>query len=268
MSLFLRHVQLQIQRKGAPNAKTLDGLRITAQAKRSITATPDASTVMIYGASPGSLQDLQTPGTVVRVLAGYQDQLASILSGTIRPGSLEITRQDGEVTAAMEVVDGRIAVRANAVSRAWDNVTSDEVISWAIQASGLARGTINPGKTVQYTRGFAAIGVVDTVFRQIAADTESTCVVQDGIVSFYPKGQSRRSTSLIISPTSGMIGSPKRVEDGRVEVVTLLQPTLRPGDGFQVDSDSLGGKYIARDVSHDIDSWDGNFYTTVVGTVK
>lgn len=261
---FLRRVELQIQAPGGA-ARTLTGLRVLARSRRSLTQTPDAATFSVFGPAPGSVQDLQTPGCVVRILAGYRDNIARVLSGTVRPGTLDIVRQSGEVVASAEVVDARIEVRQAAVSRAWDQVTASEVVTWAISTAGLARGTIRLGTDVQYVRGFVALGVVGDVLAQIAADTGSTLTIQDGVVSLVPAGEQRRASSLLLSPTSGLIGSPRRLEEGKVEAVCLLAPTLRPGDGYRVQGVDLAGDYRAIDVEIDIDSREGPFYARIVG---
>ncbi len=265
-TLFGRRVELQIQRKGEPNSRTLAGLRVVARTKRSVTETPDASQLTVFGAAEQSLRDLQNPETVVRVMAGYGDQLAAILTGTVRPGTLDIMRQSGESTARMEVVDSRVVVRAFPISISYDQTDSQQITEWAIQKAGLSRGTISFGTNVQYVRGFAAVGVISDVLSRVAKDSGSTLVIQDGIVSMYPAGQERRPSSLVFTPSSGLIGSPRRADEGRVEVQTLLAPSLRPGDGYRVEAADLAGNFVAHDVEHEIDSWDGPFYTRVVGT--
>lgn len=270
MSQFLRRVEIQIQRPGG-EARSLEGLHVTARTKRSVTQTPDASTVTIYGAAPGSVADLQTPGCVLRVLAGYRGlngaggSFAALLGGTVRPGTLEVIRQMGEVVVVAEVVESRLDVRAKALSRAWDQALASEVVAWAISAAGLSTGVVRLAKDVSYTRGFSFVGVAGDLLRQIAQDTGSTLIIQDGVVSLYPSTEERRPTSLLLSPGSGLIGSPRRVDEGRVEAVTLLAPTLRPGDGYRVQADQFGGDYRAIDVEHEIDSRQGPFFTRVVG---
>ena len=266
MSQFGRRVQVQIQRRGAPSARALEGLRVTCTARRSTTEAPDKAALVIYGAAPESLEDLAANGTLVRVLAGYRDgAFAAVLSGTIVSGTLDILRQSGEVVASMQIADGRTEVRARALSRSWDQVSASEVLAWAIQQSGLASGSISLGVDVAYTRGFVALGTAADVLRQIGADTRSTIVIQDGIVAAYPSGEARRPTSLLLSPDSGMVGSPRQVEKGHVEVVTLLAPTLRPGDRYRVSAERLSGDYVAIDVTTEIDSQEGPFYSRIVG---
>lgn len=266
MSQFIRRVQLQIQRPGAANARALEGLRITSTARRSVTPTPDRATITVYGAAPASLDDLGQSGALVRVLAGYKDgAFGVVLSGSIIPGTLDIIRQSGEVVATMEVADGRTEIRAATVSRAWDQTTASDVLAWAIQTAGLAAGSIVLGQEVAYTRGFVAMGTVADVLRQIGADTGTTIAVQDGVVAAYPAGDARRPSSLLFSPSSGLIGAPRRVEDGHVEVVALLAPTLRPGDGYRVESSQVSGDFIALDVTTEIDSQEGPFYSKIVG---
>ncbi len=266
MSQFLRRVQLQIQRPGALNARTLEGLRITATAKRSITSTPDKAMVTVYGAAPASLEDIGQRGALVRLLAGYRGgAFAVVLSGTVVPGSLEVIRQSGEVVATMQIADGRTELRAQAIARTWDQTTASEVLTWAIGAAGLAVGVLTLATDVAYTRGFVALGTVQDALRTLSRDTGSTITVQDGIVNAYPASDPARPTSLVFAPTSGLIGSPRRVEDGRVEVVALLAPTLRPGDRYRVSAADLSGDYVAIDVTTDIDSQEGAFYSRIVG---
>jgi hypothetical protein len=267
VSQFRRRVRLEIQRKGAATSRVLDGLRTQATTRRSLTDTPDASIVTMYGASPESAQDLQQPGTIVRLLAGYADAgtLGVLIAGTVQTSTLTIDRMAGEVVTSLQVVDSRVQVRAAAVSRSWDQTTATEVATWAIGAAGLATGTIRLGREVTYATGYAAVGVIGDVLREIATDTESALVIQDGVVSLFPAGEARRPTSLLLSPDSGLIGSPRRVDGGRVEAVCLLAPTLRPGDGYRVQGVGLSGDYRAIDVRHEVDSQEGPFFTTVTG---
>lgn len=260
MKLFGRRVAVQFQRPGA-TATSIEGLRVSGRAQRTTTKKPDAASFRIYGVSDQHITDLQTPGCVVRVLAGLNNQLAVMLAGTVRPSTIEVKRQEGEVTIAAEVVDSRTQVRAAPISRAWDRVKASEVIPWAIERAGLVRGSINLGIDVDYLVGFVALGIVGDVLNQLAADTQSTLVIQDGVVSFFPIGSQRRATSLLISPESGLVGSPAKSDKGHVEVTSLLVPTVRPGDGFRLESADLSGDFVALDVEHDFDSWDGPFYS-------
>lgn len=260
MNLFRRRVAVQFQRPGG-QAVSVEGLRISGRAQRTTTKKPDAASFKIYGLSDQHITDLQTPRCVIRVLAGLDDQLAVMLSGTVRPTTIEVKRDGREVIVSAEVVDGRTQLRAAPISRAWDRVNASEVIAWVIERSGLVRGSINLGIDTVYLAGFVALGVVGDILNQLAADTNSTVVVQDGVVSFFPVGGQRRATSLIISPESGLVGSPSKSDKGHIEVTSLLVPTIRPGDAFRLRSKDLNGDLVVLDVEHDFDSWDGPFYS-------
>lgn len=87
--------------------------------------------------------------------------------------------------------------------------------------------------------------------------------IQDGQLQVVERGKALKLDPVVLSPSTGLIGSPDRGEKGRVEVVSLLQPTIIPGRRIRIQSQYVNGDYRAEVVEHDGDTRGQAFETRV-----
>lgn len=267
---FARRVEVQIglpgeegrvlrswQRDGEP------GLRIDAVARLTQAPSDDTAEVTVYNPAPATLEALQRPGSVVRLLAGYPDSIAQILSGRVQPRSLRVEKDGPDRIASWAVTDGGLDLRETVVTAVWaQTVTAPEVVRFLAREAGLAVGVVLPGRPVAYFDGYVVWGTLREALDTIAADTDSRWSVQSGVVQFWPRDGVRYRRATRLSPTTGLVGSPRAVDRGRWEVVGLLRPEMRPGDVFVVSSSVVTGTLIAEDVEHRVSSgYAQDFYT-------
>jgi hypothetical protein len=251
------------------------GLHLSFRVGRSVDRSQDSTEVTVYGVSFATLSALQAPGAVSTLAAGYQMAPLTLAAGRVIPGTVGRVIP-GTVDAALDgeqfVVTWRIsqagvALRAIDVARAWSGpVTSDEVIAYLLQYTGLSRGTIEPGRTVTYTTGIALCGSALDELEQIAADTGSRLAIDNGVLHLWPVGQQRQALRVVVSSSTGLVGIPERADQGRWQVRMLLEPSIRPGDQVRIDHPFFRGLLRAVDVEHAGDSgYQLDYYTTIVG---
>lgn len=262
--LYGRRTAIEIGDPGSVGRR-FDGLRITFSIRRSSTASPDAAEVAVYNPGAETVAALESPRAVVRVIAGY-DAPAVVLSGRIVLGSLRVERDGPSRVARLQVQDGGLDLRQTRLSRAWGGtVYGSEILDYVLEASGLARGTIRLPVDPTYARGTVTVGALRDTVATVARDAGASWAVQDGALHVWPAAEERNRTAILLSPSTGLIGSPVLSDDGHVEVVSLLRPTLRPGDVYAVRAELHSGEYVAVDVEHRGDSHGTDYYTTITG---
>ena len=262
--LYGRQTAIEIGDPGSIGRR-FQGLRITFKIRRSSTASPDAADVELYNPGPDTVAALESPRAIVRVIAGY-DTPAVVLSGRIVVGSLRVERDGPTRVARMQVQDGGVDLRQTRLSRAWGGtVYGSEIIDYALEASGLARGTIRLPVDPTYSRGTVTVGALRDTIATVARDAGASWAVQDGALHVWPATEERTRTAILLSPSTGLIGSPVLSDDGHVEVVSLLRPSLRPGDLYVVRAEQHSGEYVAVDLEHRGDSHGTTYYTTITG---
>lgn len=265
---FGRVVALEFGQPGTLGQR-IDGLRIRFRVRRSRTGSPDAAEVAVWNASPEALASLGDPGVVVRVLPGY-GTASQVVGGSLVRKSLRVEDDGVDRVAVFQIADGGLALRSVRVSQGWASaVKASELVEYLRAAAAWSRGTIRLGTDVEYTTGEVLIGSVGPELDRIVRDCGSQWSVQNGALQVWPLGESRpRETGPLLSPTSGLLGSPRTV-DGGIEVRCLLLPGMLPGMPYRVASRDVEGDFIATDVEHDGDSGFGNeFQTTIVGVPR
>lgn len=262
--LYGRRTAIEIGDPGSVGRR-FDGLRITFAIRRSSTAAPDAASVEVYNPGAETVAALESPRATIRVIAGY-DAPAVVISGRIVVGSLRVERDGPSRVARLQVQDGGIDLRQTRLSRAWGGtVLGSEIIAYALEASGLARGVIELPLDPTYARGTVTVGALRDTIATVARDAGASWAVQDGALHVWPADQERTRTAILLSPSTGLVGSPVLSDEGCVEVVSLLRPTLRPGDVYAVSAAQHSGEYTAIDVEHRGDSHGSDYYTTITG---
>lgn len=271
MEKFGRIVTVTIGQPGATGRKLSSvqadgtpGLRISGSVRSTINSSDNTARCTIHGVNDTTLAALQEDGASCVLAAGYQTATV-VAAGRIIPGSLTVERKGRVKIPTFEISDGGIDLRAAVVSRAWNQVGSREVLDFLLSESGLVAGSIRPGKTITYARGASVLGTVESNLRTWARDTESLYAVTGGVVDVWPKGGTRETMRVVMSPSSGLVAV-EPAEAGQWVATTLMEPAMRGGDSFRVSSSTYRGVLKSTEVVHDFDSgWSQEFYTTVTG---
>ena len=149
-------------------------------------------------------------------------------------------------------------------------VSLSTIANACIAALELPPGTVQLPEDPVLSQGFAYSGSARTLLDRIALSVGADAFVRDGSVNVIGQGLStgELADSVVFSSAAGnLVGSPVRMDRGRVQVVGLLQPNLRPGMRYRVYSEEITGDFVAEDVQQDGDSEgeENDWYTTAVG---
>lgn len=265
MPLFDRQAILQIGPPGQPG-REFRGIRIGFSIRMTRGATPNKGRIVAYNLSRESAALMQQDGAVVRLTLGY-DVPRLVFQGTPVKAGVRERKQGADRVLIIEAEDGGAAVRNARLSLVFDGPTTlGQVYDAAAEQLGLPAGVVRIDRGHQFPNGLSLYGRAADVLDRLAVMSDGDWFIRDGVVNLIERDGDTGDTAVKFSSASGnLIGEPEPTDLG-IKITALLEPSMRPGRAFVVESERYNGTYIARDVEFIGDSgFDNSFYVTVTG---
>ncbi len=216
---------------------------------------PDFATVEIYNLMPES-EALFQLDEMLTLEAGYAGDVGILMLGKIR--HVQVFREGNDRICEIEVYDTSSEYQGDAISESYvPGTTAEQILQRIIvNKSGLELGKISLPKNLVYAQGRSVDGTPRDIITEIAEDCGAEVHIVHGMIYVLPPGGWRDET-VILSASSGLIDSPKKVEeeDSNVlwEVESLLNYRIRPGTLVQIDSKQVpiaNGVYAVESGTH------------------
>lgn len=275
MTLFGRQVIVRLGPAGG-QGRELSGLRIGFQVKLSASSSTNSATITIYNPAPDTISAIQDPTAVVELLAGYS--VARLrFRGNPTPGGVSIARQGPDRILKIEAQEAGYAWRTARVSVSYADAVDLETVYADVSAQlGLPAAVVRVPAAVSFAPGLVLTGLASEVLDRLAQMSGSQLFTRDGGVCFIEAGGDTGEVAPVFSAASGnLIGSPTptavsgSTSSNGIRVRALLDADLRPGQKFQVESESYNGTYTATDVQMAGDSgFAQDFYLDATGTAS
>lgn len=205
--------------------------------KKTLKPEPNTADIKIYNLTAAHRQQISQAASVpVMVEVGLNQQLARIFLGQLRAGwtvtdgpenVTEISTGDGEASLAT----GRLNV----------SLGPGTPVATALQEIAAALG-VDPGNIQQaiallQSSGYVQFNTKGVVLKGNAADHMTDICkgaglewsVQDGAIQVLTLGQPLAGQALLLSPSTGLEGSPSVDSKGILTFDTLMVPGIRPG---------------------------------------
>lgn len=285
--LFNRVAQLTVglaSVSGAPNtdppgtALQITGLRIQAKIKRSVRPEPGTAEISVYNLNAAHRAQLRVRGLPIILAAGYTNTIAQIFEGQIRYA--DSVRHGPDWVTKIQCGDGEVSYRLARLTQAWGAGTSVRQVVQALvnilgPSTTLTTSTIAtiPG---QFPRGYNVNGPAANALTDILGQRGFEWHFYNGKVVLIPQGATTNETAVLLSPTTGLVGSPEHgtSEPGApagsthlLKVKALLTPTLRVAGLVQVQADGIGATtpafFRVQKLEDEIDTQSGPFYSSV-----
>lgn len=244
MTLFRRTWRVQV---GTWASEELD---IAFKVKRSLAATPGTCELTLYNLSAAHRSELR-PNAFGRLRAfcqldaGYEGTRSMLFRGDTR--RIEHKRDGTEWVTVVTAGDGEHAIRnARVVASFAPDTTLAAVVRALAQSMGVGEGNL-----ASVVGRFGAIARAGTVLHgQAAQELTRICTaaglewsVQDGALQLLVRGQALQREAIVLSPETGLLGSPERCGWRRIKLSALIQPDLVPGRRVVVESSTASGEY-------------------------
>ena len=281
-ALFDRKVRVMVGQPPKPNVYTpqvgnrpsIEGLRVGFKITRDNQPTPNNVEVVIYNLSKESRARFEEKGARILLLAGYGDDLAQIASADIR--TAQSLRNGVDWVTKIEAGDGERALRFARVNESWAPGTpTSAVIAKAVQALQMDPGNaLQKAKQIagEFSSGYAQNARASDELTQLLEPNGFEWSVQDGRIEVLKKDETLPDVGPLLSPDTGLIGTPEMGTPAKpgakavLKVRSLLQPRVRPGQRFTLESDSRKGAFRAQKVVHTGDTFGNDWYTDIEAT--
>jgi len=100
--------------------------------------------------------------------------------------------------------------------------------------------------------------------REMAKSANLDLSIQEGELLLTQVGQPLSTTAVVLSPTSGLIGSPQAGTKGEVKARALLLPGLKPKRQVEIKSELVSGMYVITKAKYTGDTSGNDWYADII----
>lgn len=194
-------------------------------------------------------------GKKLTLRAGYGGDSGILIVGIIK--HVAVFNEGNDRICEIEVHDTAVSYD-KVINRSYvPGTTAEQILKQIITVeSGLELGKIQLPINLIYVEGISFSGSPKEIIQEIAKDCNAEIHIVHGMIYVLPIGGVRDDT-VVLSPTTGMIGSPKRIDGEESEILweveSLLNYRIRHGTKVELDSDKVkqaNGTYVVDSGFH------------------
>lgn len=259
--------------------------RITFEIEKSSTNTPKYSKIEIYNLSQKTRDELQKlisdnnsniyNQQIVMLYAGYSLNIGTELLYSGNIVNISSRKEPPDIVTTISCAENALIYKNTYSTLSYGGgVTSKKIIEdVAAQMQVAIDENSNFGTGVTLAHGWSHAGVTKQAMDKITRQASLTWSTQNGKIRVVPYGSSTSDDDVVVvSSTSGMIGSPERKDNSGDDtdtpvmkhgwkVKSLLQPKLSPNKMVKIESIAVNGVFIIDTVSHKGDTKSGDWQT-------
>ncbi len=297
---------------------TVEGLHMAFEVEKTSTRTCNTASLDIWNLSKGTRDKIHSDGLSLEILAGYEEAGGPkmIFKGDItysNPGQRKggsgksrgevLSRRQGpDIITHLEAADGDRALRETLVEMSYKEGSTPRMVLEglvnAFKLKGLSARDV-PGLLGKiYHKGFSFSGLAADCLDKLCNGFDLEWSVQNNVLQILQRRLDNGSEVVLLSPGTGLIGSPERILDYRGclkdeddptqevqpmrvyilkprrvlkgwKVPALLQPLIEPGGRVMLQCADIPEATLFRvwEVKHKGDTHDqGPFTTTPILT--
>lgn len=253
-------------------------IKIDFDISKTISSSKNSARITIYNLAESTRNSIGKEFDAITLEAGYAPpgeagNVGIIFKGAVR--DVEHRREGANILTIISCGDGDAALRRATISKSFPAGTPVkeviEEIAKEMEAKGLARGEFKypealEGKT--FKRPYTVCGSCSREMDVISRGNDFYWSSQNETLEIIP-GDGFVGTVAVISPETGMIGTPALTDNG-VKVSALLNPEIRPNRRVQIKSQTLemnaaDGMYRVSTCTYSGNNIDGEFKVDITG---
>jgi hypothetical protein len=257
------------------SSRTVDGeikqaLRVVFSIELSLGRDPNTAEVSIYNLSEKTRGLLSQKDIATVIEAGYAGRAHTIFSGKLDYGST--VREGVDWVSTFESTDGGKEIRESRINVSYKSIGIGGAIRSAAESMGLGLGNIEEkiregnlrGALEEFTGGLVMSGQSAPQMDKLVKSLGFEWSIQDGqVILLEPSAVIDPTQAILLSPSTGLIGSPQEGDDGRVDARGLLIPELKPGRKVKIESALVNGFYRVERSVFSGDTWGQEWYTEI-----
>lgn len=276
MSLLSTSFQIEKSKRPEPNSCKIEIYNLNKDSRDYIQSISLNQKQNSKGTGKGSFKQVgaQSGNIRVEIEAGYRDVGTSLLfRGDLRTASSERQRTDIVTTIFGE--DGGYSSLTARVQQGFPEGTPIEnVARFCAARMGVGVGNLpavfrgglpglNLPSLMVYEEGTILSGSPLDELRLILANLGVGFSIQDGAIQCRAQGGYIPATRVLLSPTTGLVGSPIKDANGYVRATCLIQPGLFVDGRVRFESEDFLGDYVIHTVKYDAETFGKNWYAHI-----
>ena len=260
------------------NQYSTSNLRVTFSVRKTVKSSANTAEINIYNLAPTTRGNIETEGESVSLVAGYNEIRGQIYLGDI--DKITHAKDGADIITELSCGDGLKAIKNSRLSKTYMPKMPKINLFEDILASmeGVAKGAWNiftesdnvtqeeferTGKTKwkrlsdKFSGAFSVNGYSKKIMDEVCAANNLEWFIDNGVLNITDKGVPF-TEKYIISPTSGLIGSPEKTKDG-VKFQSLLIPSLTVGGLVEIQSQFVNGDFRIEELNMSGDNYGGDY---------
>ena len=257
-------------------------LKVSFSVERNSNKDPNRAEVTIYNLNSVNRETLKQGAELLErfsenkvpydwplvIEAGYVGSREVLFSGNITFASSR--KETVDFVTDIECGDGERQFRSNRINQSFGPGTPvAAVISAAAAKLGvgpgnlsqkIAPGVFRKGYSV-FKTGVTVSGKASKVIDKYLSSAGFTWSIQDGQLQILAPEETTFEQVVVLTPQTGLIGTPEKGEKGRISVTSLLQGAIKPGRRIALQSENVSGFFKVETVKHYGDTWSNEWYT-------
>lgn len=251
--LFGRRCRVQV------DTLELAGFDIRFEIAKSLSAkSPNSAELRVYNLNADHRKQLQELERVyVSVEAGYASGTSLLFRGDLR--DVVSGREEADWVTTITSDSGRRARKQRLVKSFAPGSTVGDVLGAAAKAMGVRLGNtaqrtvaakIAGTQASRFFNGYALAGAIDEELDRLARSCNLEWSIQDDELQFLDYGAPLAQLAVLLTPETGLLGSPEPGNKGIVEARCLIIPDLYPGRRVEVRAEHVRGLFRVETTKH------------------
>lgn len=239
--------------------------------KKTLKVAPNTCDLTVFNLNEQHRSQIEQKSTAtVLVEAGYEEGTSVLFLGDLRT-SLSV-REGPDWLTQLSAGDGEKAIRKSRVQKSFKKQTkTGEIFKAIAQALGVGQGNLADavnklqalGVADVFSQGTVLTGSAAREMTNICRSVGMTWSIQNGKLQILPLKTSIAGTAIVVSDTTGMVGSPTVDNKGILSVRCLLMPDVFPGRAMVIKSARLQGQYRIEECNYTGDTASPDWYIDI-----
>ena len=265
--LILNVGGIEIRTRDPNSDEARPTLRCTFEVKAS-RQSYNTCQLTIYNLNAQHRAQLQEKNVRTSLMAGYVGSISQVFSGELQRAS---TVHDGtDWITTIKSGDGVRQSKSARMSKSFQGpIDPGKVLEAVAKEVGVGLGNVKEKALEgglrpalkEFSNGFVAHGKVEKVLRRVTKSMGYSYSIQDEQIVLLGPSETVPGTAVLLSPNTGLIGSPEPGEKGITKARSLLLPDLLPGRKVKIESLSVNGFFRVEKVVMTGDTWETDWYS-------
>jgi len=247
--------------------KSFTGLRLKFKIIKTSESAPNKSSVQIYNLSNETRGQAEKKDQVFILTAGFQTNEEVIFSGDV---ARVITELDGpDFVTTFEAGDGEKAYQSSRVDISFQQGANiKDVFNTLVSSFGKSIKDVSSIPSQNIINGISLTGLSRKHLDELTKKFGLEWSIQNDSIQILKKNKFTKEEAILLTPSTGLVGIPKKKEDGSLDLVSLLQPQIKPGRLIQVESRFVTGVFVCRKVTHSGDTHGTDWYSQIEAVAR